>query len=106
MGWRAVADDGQYRIDRYHAADDEGHQQQTEEGQQQGGYEIEQRAQRSRQGQAPEARPCPGLYVRLGGHEARSEEHTSELPSLMRTSYAVFCFKKKEQINYTHTQAH
>src|SRR3546814_92649 len=25
----------------------------------------------------------------------RSEEHTSELPSLMRTSYAVFCFKKK-----------
>src|SRR3546814_7619332 len=28
-------------------------------------------------------------------HEiARSEEHTSELPSLMRTSYAVFCLKK------------
>src|SRR3546814_1866933 len=26
--------------------------------------------------------------------EARSEEHTSELQSLMRTSYAVFCFKK------------
>src|SRR3546814_1726337 len=25
----------------------------------------------------------------------RSEEHTSELPSLMRTSYAVFCLKKK-----------
>src|SRR3546814_10911465 len=25
----------------------------------------------------------------------RSEEHTSELPSLMRTSYAVFCFQKK-----------
>src|SRR3546814_6797494 len=29
---------------------------------------------------------------RLG--QARSEEHTSELQSLMRTSYAVFCFKK------------
>src|SRR3546814_7533127 len=28
---------------------------------------------------------------------ARSEEHTSELQSLMRTSYAVFCFKKKTQ---------
>src|SRR3546814_9806453 len=27
--------------------------------------------------------------------QARSEEHTSELQSLMRTSYAVFCFKKK-----------
>src|SRR3546814_1031238 len=26
---------------------------------------------------------------------SRSEEHTSELPSLMRTSYAVFCLKKK-----------
>src|SRR3546814_9165923 len=27
---------------------------------------------------------------------ARSEEHTSELKSLMRTSYAVFCLKKKK----------
>src|SRR3546814_4860054 len=27
--------------------------------------------------------------------EGRSEEHTSELPSLMRTSYAAFCLKKK-----------
>src|SRR3546814_5994102 len=33
------------------------------------------------------------------GGELRSEEHTSELQSLMRTSYAVFCFKKKN-INY------
>src|SRR3546814_3405393 len=29
-----------------------------------------------------------------------SEEHTSELQSLMRISYAVFCLKKKTQINY------
>src|SRR3546814_9467995 len=28
----------------------------------------------------------------------RSEEHTSELPSLMRISYAVFCLKKKKDI--------
>src|SRR3546814_6911403 len=28
---------------------------------------------------------------------ARSEEHTSELQSLMRTSYAVFCFKQKKK---------
>src|SRR3546814_4472302 len=33
----------------------------------------------------------------------RSEEHTSELQSLMRISYAVFCLKKKKNIN-THTQ--
>src|SRR3546814_2153740 len=30
--------------------------------------------------------------------EARSEEHTSELQSLMRISYAVFCLKKKKYI--------
>src|SRR3546814_4091457 len=32
---------------------------------------------------------------------ARSEEHTSELQSLMRISYAVFCLKKKTNIPYT-----
>src|SRR3546814_1525513 len=31
------------------------------------------------------------------GHWARSEEHTSELQSLMRISYAVFCLKKKKK---------
>src|SRR3546814_4335905 len=31
--------------------------------------------------------------------EVRSEEHTSELQSLMRISYAVFCLKKKNQKN-------
>src|SRR3546814_2386269 len=30
----------------------------------------------------------------------RSEEHTSELQSLMRTSYAVFCLKTKQPINH------
>src|SRR3546814_2036371 len=38
------------------------------------------------------------------GVKDRSEEHTSELQSLMRISYAVFCLKKKKQANkYTHT---
>src|SRR3546814_3730029 len=32
----------------------------------------------------------------LGGERFRSEEHTSELQSLMRISYAVFCLKKKK----------
>src|SRR3546814_2298957 len=36
------------------------------------------------------------LRVRIGGKK-RSEEHTSELQSLMRISYAVFCLKKKKQ---------
>src|SRR3546814_1162045 len=34
--------------------------------------------------------------IRLNG---RSEEHTSELQSLMRSSYVVFCLKKKKQIH-------
>src|SRR3546814_10173132 len=33
---------------------------------------------------------------------ARSEEHTSELQSLMRISYAVFCLKKKKKITQSH----
>src|SRR3546814_7443002 len=32
---------------------------------------------------------------RVDGRDGRSEEHTSELQSLMRISYAVFCLKKK-----------
>src|SRR3546814_10151568 len=36
------------------------------------------------------------LSLPLGNGGVRSEEHTSELPSLMRTSYAVFCWKKKK----------
>src|SRR3546814_7389665 len=37
--------------------------------------------------------PLPG--DRMGSACSRSEEHTSELQSLMRISYAVFCLKKK-----------
>src|SRR3546814_10838068 len=38
-----------------------------------------------------------GMSLAHGGHltHGRSEEHTSELQSLMRISYAVFCLKKK-----------
>src|SRR3546814_5863343 len=34
-----------------------------------------------------------------GAHQPRSEEHTSELQSLMRISYAVFCLKKKNYLS-------
>src|SRR3546814_5414747 len=37
----------------------------------------------------------------VGSVNPRSEEHTSELQSLMRISYAVFCLKKKRRI-YSH----
>src|SRR3546814_9137825 len=39
--------------------------------------------------------PPPVTYVPQLAASARSEEHTSELQSLMRISYAVFCLKKK-----------
>src|SRR3546814_5306989 len=43
------------------------------------------------------ARPgLQGLDVQLAARYDRSEEHTSELQSLMRISYAVFCLKKKK----------
>src|SRR3546814_5717433 len=44
-------------------------------------------------------------YVDVGrGDATRSEEHTSELQSLMRTSYAVFCLKQKKRTTITTTQ--
>src|SRR3546814_5339872 len=46
------------------------------------------------------AASTPSRWCRSARHhrEGRSEEHTSELQSLMRISYAVFCLKKKKQI--------
>src|SRR3546814_7336647 len=57
-----------------------------------------------RRARAPAARPrrlrgadrrAAGAGARPEGRPERSEEHTSELQSLMRISYAVFCLKKK-----------
>src|SRR3546814_3182635 len=39
-----------------------------------------------------------GMMLHFGSTNFRSEEHTSELQSLMRISYAVFCLKKKKHI--------
>src|SRR3546814_5318292 len=44
---------------------------------------------------------CDARARRLYLHSRRSEEHTSELQSLMRISYAVFCLKKKKKTNHT-----
>src|SRR3546814_4895350 len=43
----------------------------------------------------PAHAPFDGIIVTAGAKH-RSEEHTSELQSLMRNSYAVFCLKKKK----------
>src|SRR3546814_5337444 len=57
----------------------------------------------ARPGHLGDSRPAPALHAfeahGLGGLRPRSEEHTSELQSLMRISYAVFCLKKKNKYN-------
>src|SRR3546814_4421958 len=56
--------------------------------------------------QTGKATPMQGIMYEYGDLkdvvDLRSEEHTSELQSLMRISYAVFCLKKKK--NTTHKQ--
>src|SRR3546814_2371459 len=46
-----------------------------------------------------------GKIQQIGTPHERSEEHTSELQSLMRNSYAVFCLKKKQTFKPTETNA-
>src|SRR3546814_2988652 len=46
---------------------------------------------------APSGSAALSVRVTVVDSEPRSEEHTSELQSLMRISYAVFCLKKKHQ---------
>src|SRR3546814_5227249 len=48
---------------------------------------------------APDKSRCPSSEE----EGVRSEEHTSELQSLMRISYAVFCLKKKKQNTSTYS---
>src|SRR3546814_2799612 len=51
---------------------------------------------RPRRGRAPSSPPSSSAKIRSRARRSRSEEHTSELQSLMRISYAVFCLKKKK----------
>src|SRR3546814_2081529 len=50
----------------------------------------------SRRGDGPDAAHARDLGRHARAPRIRSEEHTSELQSLMRISYAVFCLKKKK----------
>src|SRR3546814_2619587 len=49
--------------------------------------------------------PDASIFI-LRARGSRSEEHTSELQSLMRISYAVFCLKKKKKIHMPHNIRH
>src|SRR3546814_2781860 len=52
----------------------------------------------SRSAKAAKRLARPATRAVREGNGARSEEHTSELQSLMRISYAVFCLKKKTNL--------
>src|SRR3546814_8945840 len=52
-------------------------------------------------GQHTASRDAARPYREAPGNHFRSEEHTSELQSLMRISYAVFCLQKKKKNKYT-----
>src|SRR3546814_2848212 len=65
------------------------------------------RSPRERASRSTHYRPAFGLLCLLLGLAAgafRSEEHTSELQSLMRISYAVFCLTKKNKHTTRHEQ--
>src|SRR3546814_1139869 len=73
------------------AARDPGEPREDRRGAERGDRRADRRAQ---------CRHCPARGPARAGprgrqHRRRSEEHTSELQSLMRISYAVFCLKKK-----------
>src|SRR3546814_6536891 len=57
---------------------------------------ADQRAERTLFDELKKARPDWGFLLEEAGEIERSEEHTSELQSLMRISYADFCLKKKK----------
>src|SRR3546814_5277582 len=61
---------------------------------------------RRRLGQRAARDGARGAGGALRAADGRSEEHTSELQSLMRISYAVFCLKKKNYIQKTTTNIH
>src|SRR3546814_5959889 len=82
----------QQRFDR-HAGED----QDADHGDGVGNHRDERRSEPERAAQADGDVAVDGAWVRqVSRHRrVRSEEHTSELKSLMRISYAVFCLKKK-----------
>src|SRR3546814_3396933 len=57
---------------------------------------------RERNPARPAEREIAVVTPRRIGNRRRSEEHTSELQSLMRISYAVFCLKKKNNKSHIH----
>src|SRR3546814_2490350 len=100
--FRSVLDDREHRLGRIgeHAALDP---LQQPVGLIAGKIRLE--AQAARAGLLAQRLGLVALGIVVGESRVRSEEHTSELQSLMRNSYAVFCLTKKKQYKYKDNQA-
>src|SRR3546814_4270970 len=93
-----------FRSMQHGAAGEVGQRQQKEQHHQRPEYQLADQFAAERGDEQDKAEQAP--YAQVIAHRdrigrSRSEEHTSELQSLMRISYAVFCLKKKKT---QHTQ--
>src|SRR3546814_8414383 len=70
------------------------------------GRRIDQLSWMSAEAKAKAHEKLAAFTPKIGYPDKRSEEHTSELQSLMRLSYAVFCLKKKKNNTTTHKHKH
>src|SRR3546814_3087083 len=96
----AAAEDGEFPLDQ-DEFDQEGDGRDSDEGD-----EADIKAKPA--DPPPPFHPCPDAHPHPplpASQIQRSEEHTSELQSLMRISYAVFCLKKKKKKKDTPTTA-
>src|SRR3546814_9898675 len=97
--WKAMEANGDLYLDRYegwYSVRDEAFYDENELTDGEGGVRL------SPQGTPVEWTVEESWFFRLSNYQdrllaLRSEEHTSELQSLMRISYAVFCLKKKNK---------
>src|SRR3546814_1545403 len=92
---------------KFHTGDDRRHSKRELE--QRHARKLRRIAHRAAPRRYPRRRQCRqrhGIGKRAVGELHRSEEHTSELQSLMRISYAVFCLKKKKKYTTKITVTH
>src|SRR3546814_4118876 len=94
---RRAEEEGRRQEGREEESREEGR---SAQGREEGPGEEGRRKEDGEEGRAPQDRQ---EGTGKEGHE-RSEEHTSELQSLMRISYAVFCMKKKKPHTLSHTR--
>src|SRR3546814_3591417 len=97
---RQAGNDDQVVIDRHHAGRKEDRTQVVGDTRDQDRLACQAHFHGKRLWRKPARHSLPalrhGMDILMKVMKDRSEEHTSQLPSLMRTSYAVFCLEQKK----------